>query len=636
MRNRNRWLQVLAVGMAVMLMLGACGSADQGTKPEPAAPEPAVEETAEAGTPEESKPAGEAPEEETQEEAAAPKENPYDALDATFTYLSDGGQDFDFFTTYDEQPALRYWLSKEWDADGDGKSKKLELSVMVPPAGNERNQFNTLLATAEYPEVMSINHSTDKPSRLYEEGVALDLTDLVNEYMPNYKAYMENNETYGPLMYNDGRIIVLYQYNDAPDTPWCGWMYRRDWIVKYGKDAKGNSFSGGWNEDHSDWTDDVVFPSGNTTPIFISDWEWMFDIFETAMKEEGIEDGYVFQLYYPGYYQTGNLMSGFGGGSPNEYITADGKAKFGAAEDGMRAYLECMNTWYEKGWINSNFEENTSSQFFQIDAPVVYSGKCGCWMGLKAQLGYGMYLDNNPLLDNICVMGACEPTNDVYGSDDCKDVEPRVFLQFGNGPYGGVVITNKAEGKDLATLLTAMDYLYGQEGSLLRQYGLSDKMQAEVQNPFYIEHGMENGVWYEDEEDGHPVYRVDGRRELETGLSGALCMAHISFGRKPYKNVDLGRGPLMDRNLAEIARYTAVGSIPDILKNQLSGDDADNISGIKTQVNTYMEQIAGDFVTGRKDIEDDAVWQEYVNQINEFHPEQVEEIYNRILEKYGF
>ena len=58
----------------------------------------------------------------------------------------------------------------------------------------------------------------------------------------------------------------------------------------------------------------MVFPSGGDEPIYISDWEWMFDIFAKAMDDLGITDGYCYAPYYLGYLETGDLSSGFGGG----------------------------------------------------------------------------------------------------------------------------------------------------------------------------------------------------------------------------------------------------------------------------------------------------------------------------------
>ncbi len=628
MKN-NLLTKMLAAGMAAALLLAGCGGSDTASNT-PAETAPAAQEQeAEASTEEAAADDAEAAEEETE----TVKENPYDALPASFKYFTSGGVDEEFFSDYREAPAVKYWLGMDWDSDGNGTTKKLEMEFVAPAAGTERDNFNTLIATEEYYDVMDLSYATEGPASLYEQGVALDLTELVETYMPNYMQYMKDHPDLEKQMRNDGKIIAIYAYSDAPDTPFAGWEYRRDWILKYGKDEDGKAFTGGWNEDHSKWEDDIVFPSGNVDPITITDWEWMFEIFETAMKDLGIEDGYVFQMYYPGYYQMGDLMSGFGGGAPNEYITEDGDVKFGATEDGMRAYLECMNAWYEKGWMDQSFEENTSDMFFRVDTPTVYSGHVGCWMGGKATLGYGIYVDDNPALEEVCVYGCASPINDKYGDKSVQGTEPRAFYQTGNAPSNCIIVTNKAEEKDIPTLLTALDYLYSHDGGMLRQYGLSDKIQAEVQDPFLIEHDLAEGVWYEDEEDGETIYRVHGdKREAIDGLSTALCISRV-VGMKPMKNVDLGRTSVANYSLNEMRRYIAVGQITSIINNQVSPDDAATVANIKSQINTYLAMACGDFITGRKDIESDADWQAYCDEVNNFSPETIEDIYNVIMEK---
>ena len=67
----------------------------------------------------------------------------------------------------------------------------------------------------------------------------------------------------------------------------------------------------------------VVFPSGGTDPVYISDWEWMFEIFTEAMADQGITDSYCTSIYYPGYMWSGGLCSCFGEPIPIWYKGSD-------------------------------------------------------------------------------------------------------------------------------------------------------------------------------------------------------------------------------------------------------------------------------------------------------------------------
>lgn len=131
---------------------------------------------------------------------------------------------------------------------------------------------------------------------MYEEGIILDLTDLVRENMPNYCAVLDSNEAVrGKAVYDvDGeeKILAIYGVNEDYPYYFAGTMYRRDWLVKYGTNPQtGAAFTGGYTDENDvdSWVDDVVFPSGGTDPVYISDWEWMFEIFEKALADQGLQ-----------------------------------------------------------------------------------------------------------------------------------------------------------------------------------------------------------------------------------------------------------------------------------------------------------------------------------------------------------
>ena len=200
-----------------------------------------------------------------------------------------------------------------------------------------------------------------------------------------------------------------------------GFCYRRDWLVKYAVNpVTGEAFSGyysldqngntiheeQWTEDvdGDSWVDDVIFPSGTANPIYISDWEWMFEAFSRALEEEKIEDGYCLSVYYPGYNANGDLESGFGGTGVLWYMDAEGKVHFGADGDGMKAYLECLHNWYEKGWLDQRFMERSGDMFYRIDETSFRQGKVGLWLGRR-------------LLHHVLLLRSRLPHRMVYHED---------------------------------------------------------------------------------------------------------------------------------------------------------------------------------------------------------------------------
>ena len=49
--------------------------------------------------------------------------------------------------------------------------KKLDLSFMAALKGAESDNFNTMIATGSYPDIIDLSYSNDSPKNLYEEGI---------------------------------------------------------------------------------------------------------------------------------------------------------------------------------------------------------------------------------------------------------------------------------------------------------------------------------------------------------------------------------------------------------------------------------------------------------------------------------
>ncbi len=620
---------LLALGMVVT----ACGQ----TKPAAPAETPAQEEAATEATEEE--PAAEEETAAAEEETAAeeePKEDnrpvaePTDAT--TFSYLIATPENSFYYDDYDDNPIMKYWLSKAWDVDGELKKIAIDFDTLI--LGNEQDNMNTLMGTGEYKDVITMSYCTSSALELYEEGVALDLTPYVEKYMPNYLKWEEASKPfYGERLKNlvDGeyKYLELYVLADKPTEPFCGYVYRRDWIVKYGKNPEtGEAFTGGYTDESCrTWEDDVVFPSGNTDPIYLSDWEWMMEIFMKAMEDQGITDGYAMQIPSAGTISMGDFIGGFGIGSDTYWIDDD-KCYCGLTTEQMRTYLECMNTWYNNGWLEKTFDEHVGELFWKVDTATVYSGKVGAWYGMVSSLGNAMDM-GDPLTEGICVYGAATPINDIYGDLDTCSSEPLTYFDRSGLSSLSVCITEKAKDKDIAALCTALDWLYSDEGGLIRSRGFSREMQEELQDPFYQE-WLPDGSYDVEERDGETWYVINQdvmkADDLETARSGRRVIG-LDFA----EHVDLGYADWMNHAFDEWQRYPNTGKIGGDVTAQMTPEESQETSFNSTNIRTVYSVWYPDFITGRKDIKSDADWQAYCDEINGNNPQLYCDILNRIL-----
>lgn len=270
----------------------------------------------------------------------------------TFTFWLATGEKDQFYMDYAENPIVKYLTQREWGTGDD--AAMLDLKFDIASSTSPADSFTTLVYGGDFQDVMDLSYSQTSITQLYDDGVAMDLTELVEEYMPNYMELIQSD----PALYREAvsivdgeqKILQLLCINDAGKDMYQGLMYRRDWLVRFGempeyvwaknadeilgmeqsarqgaapeitnyyeaKEAYGADESawtaGGWvkNPLYSDdageswevgtggerghgitcsygddametYTDNLVFPSGTKDPIFLSDWEWMFQTFE--------------------------------------------------------------------------------------------------------------------------------------------------------------------------------------------------------------------------------------------------------------------------------------------------------------------------------------------------------------------
>ena len=558
--------------------------------------------------------------------------------DTTFSWWIYSGADSSYYMEYQENPAIQYTLQNTYGPE----NKNLAFEFWVPAAGTAADNYSTMIASGDLADIIDAV-ICDAPRVMYEQGYILDITEYVERNMPNYVALVHSNETYlkNSVDIIDGKehYFILRELLDAPEAEFQGYMYRRDWIVKYGKNPEtGAAFTGGYTDpaDPDSWEDDVVFPSGESDPIYISDWEWMFEIFARAQQELAIEDAYVMSLYYPGFTWSGGLISCFGGGVNVWYQDEDGTVQFGGDKDHMRAYLECMNSWYEKGWLDPAFNERTSDSFFAIDSTSVRQGKVAVWNGLQSDLGGRIDAHDGGLTEGIFVAGAPYPINDIYGTDACKFVEPNCVMG-GVLVANGILISKNAEGKDLDTLFAYLDQFYTTEGALVKTLGLSAQQAADYESKtgddFYSRYGLQDGAY---SVDGETVVKSQTLVNDSGGLATA-CAFQKAPGLRLVKNVDLGYAPSFQHSLDTWLKYPNTAFFQgSVTTNAMTPEDVSAASNIHTKVLEYMTNNAVNFIKGTKDIHSDEDWGVWCKTLQKYNYQKACDIYQPYVDQYPF
>ena len=599
--------------------------------------------------------------------------------DTKFTwwiYQIDGeGQ---YYQKYEENPVVQWVNQQYWDTEKGGLGKegsgtKLDFSFIVPVGGSQSENFNTMIGTGEYPEVMDLSVSPDTPKTLCEDGVLIELTEYVEKYMPNYLAYLDEHPDLKPFVQSvdeDGEVhyYAIYGLKDGIDNPWYGPSYRRDWVVKYAEpteyvwdwesdyvkenghpavtplsEAKKANNLEGWKKNEvtkfeavygedpdQDYTDNVVFPSGTNEPLTISDWEWMFEAFAKALEIRGeLENSsaYCTTIYYMGALATGDLVSSFGGGTGTYYVR-DGKVSFDGASENFQTYIECVSNWYDKGWLDKQFETRSSEVFFATNSVGVNQGLVGLWSGLTSSLGAGIRSTCKHEEDqkDAYAMAARYPINDVYGGEAQKYVEPDAMYQDGQiaSPVG---VTTKAEGKDLAALFTFIDWTYSKEGGATLHLGLTEEQykSMEFDPDVYADNGFDKAYTTETDENGMFVYKWAKEAESLVPLDATRFCVGLNPANNEESREDNGAKKVFADSYQAWGKYKATGSVMNY-GSLLSSDENKNLSKINTAVNDYEGQKLPSVIKG------ETSWDEYAEGLAKIDTESMVGVYQKYID----
>ncbi len=594
-----------------------------------------------------------------------------------------------YYDDYEDNPAVEWLNQQYWDIENGGLGTKedgtpLKFTFQVPISGSETDHFNTMMSTGEYTEIIDLALSTDTAATMVDEGTLLDITDYVEKYMPHYIEYLDKNPEQKALLTHedengDTRYYEIGAIKEENDVPWGGYMYRRDWLVEYAQptayvwdwdsdyvkenghpavtpleEAQASGNMEGWKANEvteftssegedpkNDYTDNVIFPSGTSDPLTISDWEWMLDAFKKAIDDKGFSgntDAYCTTVYYPGFFGMGDLVSSFGGGTGVWSKDADQNVYFSGTSDNFKTYLECLNTWYNNGWMDTRFETRASDMFFSINQTGTAQGQVGLFYGTSASLGDTIRVTCADPTDQqkAYVMPCAVPINDKYGTDAQKFVTPDAFYQ-GSRIAGRIGITEALEDKSeetIAALFTFRDWMYTREGALVRSIGLSQEQidSVDLENNLYEEYGIEGGAYdVSENEEGKTVYTF--HYDTSGDIGNALKFTRMVVGAEltgAGANIDYvldkGETEVQQHATEQWTKYTSTASLYDY-NNQFTTEQNEVYSEINQAVNDYMNQNTPNLIKNGLD-----GWDAYVEAINALHPEELTEVYQEVMD----
>jgi hypothetical protein len=169
-----------------------------------------------------------------------------------------------------------------------------------------------MFGTGEYTDMIDMGSYTGSISQLYVDGVIVDIAEYL-DYMPNFKKLIETDAGFRRHVTNaEGKILTLRSYSDPEEFPFAGLMYRHDIL---------ETITGG----------NVKFPSGESYPKTIADWDYMLPLFKKYFEAAGMTEYAPLILPYNGVLAFGDFINSFGGRSG--YYLDGTTVKYGFMEE---------------------------------------------------------------------------------------------------------------------------------------------------------------------------------------------------------------------------------------------------------------------------------------------------------------
>lgn len=467
------------------------------------------------------------------------------------------------YTSWDELPFLQ-GLEERWGVDIIWES--------APVGADATAAYNLMLQDENLPQIIwGQKATTDEVASLVDDGIAMDISGLLEEYAPDYWAFMHNTED--PFRVKDLALATTINYGlthfigpreDATPGTWAGLAIRKDWLDALGLEVP----------------------------------ETLEEVDYVARKFHEVYGAVV--TGPKTYFANCRFMAdGTGSMATWQYATyLDGdEVKLGNMGQDYYEYLQFMNSWYEDGILDQNFSGGSPDSLQQM----VNEGKTGL----------------------VCTSVDLIPKHNEYAREHGSDAEwipiPNIVEHKGDmakaahasysawvGKAGSVVTTNCTE-EQLKVALAILNWGYTEEGMIYWNYGTE-------------------GVSFEYDENGNPVYtdfiknHELGESEARRLYTGAVTIlpASVQLWSTRY---DPDKAEVVNATLTFCSNNDAAAyRVPTLTyADDVKKERTDLYNAIKS----YVDEMALKFVTGEVSLDK---YPEYEEQLKKLGVDRLFEI----------
>lgn len=454
------------------------------------------------------------------------------------------------------------------------KKTGIDVEFIHPPTGQTAEQFNLLIASGEesWPDIIEYDWSSypGGAQKAIEDGIIINLNEMVEKYAPNLKKALESNPIYKKQSVTDnGDLFAFPSLNVGKYRTFSGLMIRKDWLDELGL----------------------------AVPETLDEWEVVLK----AFKDKGVKAPLAFIPWY--IIGAGVFNNCFDVGT-NFYIE-DNEVKAPVLQPQYKQYIECMHRWYENGWIDQEFDTNNDAA---IDAKMTNGTSAVTYGGIGGTMGRYMSAmkDKDPNY-KLCAV--------PYPVKNKGDKAKFVDYQYEANPPFAAITTHC---KNVEAAVKFLDFFYSEEGDVLQNYGVEGKTYNMVDGEYV----------YTDEILNNP----DGLSIAEA-LAVNLRAQTLAPGFNQHENY-LMQYYQLDEQKQAIDIWAQSGDAAQQAKMPpitFTEAESSELVTIKAETQTYIEEMLIKFIKGTETMDN---YDAFVERLKGMGYERMRDLYQQAYERY--
>ncbi len=444
-----------------------------------------------------------------------------------------------------------------------------------PAADAYDEKFNIMIASGKFPDAIVYSwQSITGGAKMYaDDGVIIPLGNLIDEYMPNFSAYLADHpEVKKQIADNDGEIYYIpFIRKDKELKVFEGPQMRQDWLDKLGLEAP-------------------------KTP------DELYNVLKAFKTQDPNGNGKADEIPMSGVgfdnqeYGIGNLLNAFG--SHFDFYLENDKVKYGILEDSYKEGLEFIAKLYAEDLIDIDYLLNDRDK---MDNKVL-NDRVGFIYSLQPGKFYTSMKDSTRKMAGVPHFAVNDSINNVFNKYYAMDVKD-------------TCLAISTANKNPSGTLRWIDNFFGGEGADIMNFG-------------------KEGLTY-NMVDGYPklsdyiLNNPDGKTLQETaGMNLGTYQSNFPALQdwRYYEQILTEWGKESIKTWSDSARID--GILPQLVFTE---EETDQITRVMSEVETYVSEAVNKIVIGKLSVKD---LDDVRKTIKGMGIEKVVKIYNDAYARY--